>query len=308
MSATMIMGRVVLPASAVLLLIVLGWRSIQTMAVRAGSDATDRAAAAEGPGASTARVTAEGRVAAYPGAEVIVGTEVLGTIVVMPAREKMAVRKGDLLAQLRDDEVRASLREAQARLIDAEVGLRLERARSGLERIVPAITGRQPAAAAPAPAPRRDTVIAAEARRDAARAAVDRLMAEVARYRILAPIDGVIIARHADAGETVAPAAPLVTITDLTRLRVEAEVDEFDIPHIAPKAAANISAEGYTGLVWRGRVEEIADAVVPRRTRPEDPGRPADTRVLLVKIAFLDKNPLKLGQRVEVEITRPQGE
>jgi HlyD family secretion protein len=308
MSATMIMGRVVLPASAVFLLIVLGWRSFQTIAVRAGSDGTDRAGAAETPGASTARVTAEGRVAALPGAEVTVGTEVLGTIVVMPAREKMAVRKGDLLAQLRDDEVRASLREAQSRLIDAEVGLRLERARSGLERIVPAITGRQPAAApAPAPAPRRDTVIAAEARRDAARAAVDRLVAEAARYRILAPIDGVIIARHADAGETIAPAAPLVTIADLTRLRVEAEVDEFDIPHIAPNAAATISAEGYTGLVWRGRVEEIADAVVPRRTRPEDPGRPADTRVLLVRIAFLDKTPLKLGQRVEVEITRPKG-
>lgn len=72
----------------------------------------------------------------------------------------------------------------------------------------------------------------------------------------------------------------------------------------APNAAATISAEGYSGLVWRGRVEEIADAVVPRRTRPEDPGRPADTRVLLVRIALLDKTPLKLGQRVEVEITR----
>ena len=162
-------------------------------------------------------------------------------------------------------------------------------------------TGRQPT-----PAPRGDTVIAAEARRDAAGAPVDRLLAEAARYRILALIDGIIIARHADAGETVAPAAPLVTIADLTRLRVEAEVDEFDIPHIAPNAAATISAEGYTGLVWRGRVEEIADAVVPRRTRPEDPGRPADTRVLLVRIAFLEKNPLKLGQRVEVEIARAE--
>ena len=204
--------------------------------------------------------------------------------------------------------MRGLAREAQARLTEAEVGLRLERARSGLERMR---ARRSPAGSRPrcaAPAPRRDTVIAAEARRDAARAAVDRLEAEAARYRILAPIDGVIIARHADAGETVAPAAPLVTIADLTRLRVEAEVDEFDIPHIAPNAAATISAEGYPGLVWRGRVEEIADAVVPRRTRPEDPGRPADTRVLLVRIAFLDKTPLKLGQRVEVEITRPKGE
>ena len=41
------------------------------------------------------------------------------------------------------------------------------------------------------------------AHRDAAKAAVDRLEAEVAKYRIVAPIDGVIIAREVDLGETV---------------------------------------------------------------------------------------------------------
>ena len=303
MSATMILGRVVLPASAVILAIALAWHSVQTMTIRAGSAAEARGVPA-GPVVQTvARVTAEGRVATYPGGEVTVSTEVLGTIILMPAREKAAVRRGELLVQLRDDEVRASLREAQSRLIEAEVALRLERARSRLDRILPLVTA-QP----PSPEVRRDTLTAAEARRDAARAAVDRLEAEAARYRILAPIDGVVIARHADPGETVAPAAPLVTIADLTRLRVEAEVDEFDIPRIASNAPATLFAEGYPGPGWRGRVEEIADAVSPRRTRPEDPGRAADTRVLLVRIALLEKTPLKLGQRVEVEIARAEGD
>ena len=67
---------------------------------------------------------------------------------------------------------------------------------------------------------------------------------------------------------------------------------------------ATITAEGYPGRRWRGEVEEIADAVVARQTRPEDPGRPADTRVLLVRVAFREPNPLKLGQRVEVEIAK----
>ena len=304
MSATMIMGRIVLPAAAVLLLAVVAWNSMQIMAVRAGSAAGGRDEPPAAGGRSDGRVTAEGRVAAYPGAEVTVGTEVLGTIIRMPAREKAAVRRGELLVQFRDDEVRASLVEARSRLTEAGVMLRLERARSGLDRLLPALS-RQPA---PSPEARREALTAAEARRDAANAAVDRLEAEVARYRILAPIDGVVIARHADPGETVAPAAPLVTIADLSRLRVEAEVDEFDIPRIAPNAPATIFAEGYPGPGWRGRVEEIADAVSPRRTRPEDPGRPADTRVLLVRIAFLEKIPLKLGQRVEVEIGRKEGE
>jgi len=304
MSATMIMGRVVLPASAVLLVIVVAWNSVQMIAVRAGSAAAGRDVRAGTADRSAGRVTAEGRVAAYPGAEVTVGTEVLGTIVRMPAREKGTVRRGDLLVQLRDDEVRASLVEARSRLTEAEVALRLERARYGLDRVLPALS-RQ---ANPAPDARRESLTAAEARRDAARAAVDRLEAEAARYRILAPIDGVVIARHADPGETVAPAAPLLTIADLTRLCVEAEVDEFDIPRIAPNAPATIDAEGYPGPGWRGRVEEIADAVSVRRTRPEDPGRPADTRVLLVRIALLEKTPLKLGQRVEVEIAPEKSE
>lgn len=298
MSATMIMGRVVLPASAVLLLGVVAWNSVRMLSVRAGSAAEGRVG--RPAGRPEGRVTAEGRVTTYPGGEVTVGAEVLGTIVRMPAQERTAVHRGDLLVQLRDDEVRASLAEARSRLTQAEVALRLERARYGLERILPGMA-RQPAGS---PEAGREALTAAEAGRDAARAAVDRLEAEAARYRILAPIDGVVINRHVDPGETVAPASPLVTIADLSRLRVEAEVDEFDIPRIAPDAPATISAEGYPGPGWRGRVEEIADAVSPRRTRPEDPGRPADTRVLLVRIAFLEKAPLKLGQRVEVEITR----
>ena len=86
-----------------------------------------------------------------------------------------------------------------------------------------------------------------------------------------------------------------MTIVDFSRLRVEAEVDEFDIEAVTPRAAATITAEGYPARRWRGEVEEIADVVVPRQLRPEDPGRPGDTGVLRVKIAFREPCPLKLG-------------
>jgi RND family efflux transporter MFP subunit len=307
MSATMLLGRVVLPGTALLLAAALAWHSLRSLAAMGGAGSgRDRPAAAtvpadEYPSAATdsaGRITAEGRVVAYPGAEVTVGTEVLGTIVGMPAAEGVAVRKGDLLVELRADDVRASLREARSRLTEAEVGLRLEQARAGLDRILPALVG-QPSQSVQA---RREARTAAQARRDTAQAAVERLEAESAKYRILAPIAGVVIARQADPGETVSPASPLVTIVDLNRLRVEAEVDEFDIPRITPRARATLTAEGYRGRSWSAQVEAIADAVVARQTRPADPGRPADTRVLVVKIAFREPNPLKLGQRVEVEI------
>ena len=142
----------------------------------------------------------------------------------------------------------------------------------------------------------------AEARRAAAVAEAGRYRALLDKTRIAAPIDGVITARHAHPGETVEVAARLVTIADLKRIRIEAEVNEYDTGNVAPGAEVRITAEGFPGRSWRGRVEEIPDSVVARRIRPEDPGRPIDARVLPVKIVFAEPTPLKLGQRVEVEI------
>ena len=95
---------------------------------------------------------------------------------------------------------------------------------------------------------------------------------------------------------------PLVTIANLDKTRVEAEVDEFDAGRVELGAEVQVTAEGFTGQSWKGTVEEIPDAVLPRRLRPQDPGRPSDTRVLLVKVALAEPTPLKLGQRVEVAI------
>lgn len=296
MSLSMFMGRVVLPAGGLVLAIALTWHSVRTITNQSDAGPVRmQSIAATGP---FPRITAEGRVVAYPGARVTVGAEVLGTIINMPVREKASVRKGDLLVELRSDEVKAALREAHHRLTEVEVALRLELLRSGLDRILPIASGKEPQQ----PDARRESLTAATARRDAAKAAIDRLEAESARYRIVAPIDGVVIERHAEPGETVQPAAPLVTIVDLKRLRVDAEVDEFDIESVALGAAATITAEGYPPRRFRAEVEEIADTVVPRRLRPEDPARSADSRILRVKVAFREPCTLKLGQRVEIAI------
>jgi multidrug resistance efflux pump len=297
----MFVGRVLLPGAGLLVAAVLAWKSVRDLAGRAAPNPP--VASSAGTSASSGWIVAEGRVVTYPGAHVIVGAEVLGTIIAMPVPETEQVKKGDLLVELNSNLVRAAMREAHHHLTEAEVALRLEQARARLDRILPAISGKEPA-----PDARRDLLAAALARRDAAKASVDRLDAEAARYRIVAPIDGVVIARHANPGETVSPAAPLLTIADLTRLRIEAEVDEFDVARVSAGAPARITAEGYPGRHWRGEVEQIADAVVARQARPEDPARPADTRVLLVKVSLREPCPLKLHQRVEIRIDARQRE
>src|SRR5262245_26482113 len=83
------------------------------------------APAATAPSRAGSVVAAEGRVVAYPGAEVVVGTDLAGTLVVLEVKEKEKVRRGQLLAQLRSDDHRAALEEAKARGLEAEADIRL---------------------------------------------------------------------------------------------------------------------------------------------------------------------------------------
>ena len=72
----------------------------------------------------TGRVVAEGCVVAYPGAEVVVGSEAAGRIATLNVREGSAVRKGDLIAALNADDLLASLAEAEAKTAEAEADAR----------------------------------------------------------------------------------------------------------------------------------------------------------------------------------------
>jgi HlyD family secretion protein len=243
------------------------------------------------------RVVAEGRVVTYPGAEVTVGSDVAGTIERMSVDEKQAVRKGQVIAVVKANDVRAALSVARARVGEAEADIRLfeaevERAKNLWQQDVGSKQSWEKA--------ERD-LDSARARRASAVAEVERLAALVEKTVITAPIDGVVITRHVHTGETVEAGTSIVTIADLAKRRVEAEIDEYDAARIRLGASVSVNAEGYD-RAWKGTIEEIPDSVVNRRLNPQDPSKPIDTRVLLVKVAFAEATPLKLGQRVEVKI------
>jgi RND family efflux transporter MFP subunit len=293
------MAKLLLPATGALAAGALVWQ-----ASGAGTKLPFKAGKAETQSAkpeATERVIAEGRVVTYPGAEVTLGTEVAGTIVRLPVQEKSVVRRGDLIVELRADDLRASLTEARARIAEADADIRhCDREMRRTERLLAPHAGTQ-----------QDfdswchNLEMARARKEAAAAVAARLEATIAKTVVVAPIDGVVTSRLVHPGETVETGTRLVTIVDLSRLRVEAEVDEFDTGRIYLGTDVAITAEGYQDAVWRGKVEEIPDSVVGRRIKPEDPSRPTDTRVLLVKVIFQEANPLKLGQRVELTFSAP---
>jgi HlyD family secretion protein len=245
-------------------------------------------------------ISAEGRVSTYPGAQVVVGTDTAGTLVRLLVQEKSTVTRGQIIGEIRAEDTRAALELARTRMneLDSDIRLyqtELERAANlyketvGTKQAVDRV--------------QRD-LESAVARRASAAAEVNRIQAVLTKTALVSPIAGTVLERLAQPGESLKEQAPVVSIADLKKIRIEAEVDEFDAGRVKLGSAVIVRAEGYDDQQWRGRVEEIPDAVVARRLKPEDPGRPTDTRVLLVKIALQEPTPLKLGQRVEVEISK----
>jgi HlyD family secretion protein len=256
------------------------------------------AAAEAKPASAPSRILAEGRVAVYPGAEITLGAEISGRLLSLAVREKDQVKKGQLLAEVDVREQRAALQEAWARVREAQTDIDyFERERERADQLF----SQNVLARAAHDRSTHDARVA-RGRKASLQASAARLGVVLEKAKVVSPIDGTITTRFADEGEMIAAGAPLLTVVDLSRVRVEAEVGEFDAARVKVGAPVEIRAEGHPGTTWQGTIEEIPDQVVPRQLKPLDPARPVDTRVLLVKIAVKEPLPLKLGQRVEVEI------
>jgi HlyD family secretion protein len=275
-----------------------GAMALQPAGTRGAVAAASSDAATASSRAATRPVAAEGRVVTYPGGEVVVGAERSGRLVRVLAEEGQTVAKGDLLAELESEELRASLEEARTHVTELEAEVRL--AELNLKRRQD-LADQQILAAHDLDQAKRD-VETARARTETARATVARYDAQLRKTRIVAPIAGTVVARHAQGGETIDGGAPIVTLADLEHLRIEGEADEADAGSLSVGALVAITSNGFPGKSWRGRVEEIPHSVTLRHLKPQDPGRPTDTRILAVKVALLEPTPLRLGTTVELRI------
>lgn len=268
---------------------------------------TVRHAQPEGPPPSTAAdrgvpngfVAAEGRVVAYPGAEVTIGADAVGRLLRVNVEEGDLVRRGQVLAQIDASDLIAGRDEATARLAEAMAEKHLaqlnadRKARLFAEGVLPAFD--RDAAA-------RDVEIT-QARIETAHASIRRLDATIAKTRLTSPIDGTVTSRIVNAGQMVDRGNPAFVVANLNRVRIEGEAHEADADRVALGAAVEIRADGFPGQSFHGHVEEIPGSVTLRRIKPQDPARPTDVRVLALKVAFDGATPLKLGSTVDLVIS-----
>jgi HlyD family secretion protein len=86
------------------------------------------------------------------------------------------------------------------------------------------------------------------------------------RTRITAPVDGVVIARRMDVGQTVAASFAAPTIfeiaQDLTKMQLDTNVDESDIGTIAANQDATFTVDAYPGTTFHGQVTNVRKAPI----------------------------------------------
>ena len=106
----------------------------------------------------------------------------------------------------------------------------------------------------------------AEAQGHQAEASLHQAQINLDRTRITAPVDGTVVARRMDVGQTVASTLNPPTIfeiaQDLTKMQVDTNVDESDIGKVIPGQQATFSVDAYPGLSFNGRVSEIRKAPI----------------------------------------------
>lgn len=233
------------------------------------------------------RVVASGEMDSQSLAQV--GSEITGVVALRHVREGDAVKAGDLLLELRDDEQRARLREAEAalqQLIDSsrpQAQATLREAQNNLEQADRELQRRETLferklLASEALEQARRATLTARVVRDRARLAaaavgeggseeqvlrqrLEAARANLAKARIHAQVDGIVQTREVEPGDLVQPGRTLLTIARSGSSEILLPLDEKNLAPIELGQAARIIADAYPDRVLPARVSFIAPGV-----------------------------------------------
>jgi len=220
-------------------------------------------------------ILATGTVRPIIGAEVKVGARISGKVERLHANIGDRVEKDQVIAEIEQKDLEARVAQAEANLIAAEAGIGVSRASLwpvlsaetdygyqdttyppqqgqnfvGLKVTVPLFSGQD-----------LYSIKRAKAIKEATRAALDFTKVQLSYATIKAPISGVIASVTTQEGETVAAglnAPTFVTIIDLSRLQVDAFVDETDIGRVKVGQKTVFTVDTYPDKEFTGKVKAI---------------------------------------------------
>jgi ABC exporter DevB family membrane fusion protein len=151
---------------------------------------------------------------------------------------------------------------------------------------------------------REEDVRRAEAEYAQSQAQLEEAKAYLDKALIRSPIDAVVLRKHRRPGEMVSTNfdSPVVTVGDVSTLRVRADVDEKDVNKVKLGQKAYAVADAYGEKRFQGRVVRIARMLGRKNVRTDDPAERLDTKILETLIEFEPGTQLPVGLRMDVFI------
>ena len=259
-----------------------------------------------------AKVSANGKIQATK--KVDISATVPGQVVHLAVKEGDVVKKGQFLLQLDSVNFRASARGSQASMQALEKDLEaakanLEQAKSDYTR---AESNHKSGILADADLQHARTTVASDEasvlaiqnRIEQARAALDGVSDTLSKTTIRSPMDGIVTAKRIEEGEVAVigiqnqPGTVLLTISDMSVVEAEMEIDETSIPAVAIGQEARVHVDAYPNQTFDGIVTEVGNSPITAAVA-------AATEAIKFKVKVQLKNPpagIKPGLSVQADI------
>jgi HlyD family secretion protein len=259
-----------------------------------------------------AKVSANGKIQATKKVEI--SATVPGQVVQLAVKEGDLVKKGQFLLQLDSANYRASARGSQSSMealrneLEAAVA-DLEQARADFTRAqrnhaAGILSEADLQRARTAVTSGEASILATQHRIDQAKAAVEGSTDTLSKTTIRAPMDGVVTAKRIEEGEVAVigvqnqPGTVLLTISDMSVVEAEMEIDETSIPAVAIAQEARVHIDAYPNKTFDGVVTEVGNS-------PIVTGPGVNTEAIKFKVKVQLKNPpegIKPGLSVQADI------
>jgi HlyD family secretion protein len=259
----------------------------------------------------TAKVSANGKIQAVQKADI--SANVMGQVTRIAVKEGDVVKKGQFLLEIDPSRYQASVAGVQASLEAmghdlASARTRLDQARKDFDR---AEANRKAGIISQAEYDQVKTALetaeasakATQRRMEQARAGVDEARVGLKYTTITAPMDGVVTARRIEQGETAvigvqnSAGTVLLTISDMSKVEAEMEVDEASIPNVKLGQSAQVRIDAYPNQVFDALVTEVGGSPILRTSTNE---------AIKFKVKVQLKNPpstIKPGLSAQADIS-----
>jgi HlyD family secretion protein len=256
------------------------------------------------------KVSANGKIQAVTKADI--SANVMGQVTKLAVKEGDRVKKGQLLLEIDPRSARAGADGAQAAMLGAQQNLasatanriqaqsNFERAKANFASGI--ISKADYEAAQTALATAQASELGAKQGVAQAKATMNQTRVGLGYATITAPMDGVVTAKRIEVGETAVPGIQnqpgtvLVTVSDMSKVEAEMEVDEASVPNVKVGQQAAVHIDAYPDQTFDGQVTEVGGSPIVQTNTNE---------AIKFKVKVWIKNPpftIKPGLSAQADI------